>query len=82
MVPVPPLSTPAAEADLAVNAARDAQLGVVAFSSEGGLDSCRQLPSDIRKKRTKMFKLAEYLPPFPNATWTLARQAGVTNGVS
>ena len=25
-----------------------------------------------------MSKLAEYLPPFPNATWTLARQAGVT----
>jgi hypothetical protein len=23
-----------------------------------------------------MFKLAEYLPPFPNATWTLVRQAG------
>ncbi len=29
-----------------------------------------------------MFKLAEYLPPFPNATWTLARQAGVTHAVS
>jgi mannonate dehydratase len=28
------------------------------------------------------FKLAEYLPPFPNATWTLARQAGVTHAVS
>jgi hypothetical protein len=28
-----------------------------------------------------MFKLAEYLPPFPNATWTLARQAGVTHAV-
>jgi hypothetical protein len=28
-----------------------------------------------------IFKLAEYLPPFPNATWTLARQAGVTHGV-
>ena len=26
-----------------------------------------------------MFKLAKYLPPFPNATWTLARQAGVTS---
>ncbi|HET6345629.1 MAG TPA: mannonate dehydratase, partial [Myxococcota bacterium] len=29
-----------------------------------------------------MFKLAEYLPPFPNATWILARQAGVTHAVS
>lgn len=29
-----------------------------------------------------MFKLAEYLPPFPNATWTLARQSGVTHAVS
>ena len=29
-----------------------------------------------------MFKLAEYLPPFPNTTWTLARQAGVTHAVS
>jgi hypothetical protein len=29
-----------------------------------------------------MFKLAEYLPPFPNATLTLARQAGVTHAVS
>lgn len=29
-----------------------------------------------------MFKLAEYLPPLPNATWTLARQAGVTHAVS
>jgi hypothetical protein len=29
-----------------------------------------------------MFKLADYLPPFPNATWTLARQAGVTHAVS
>jgi hypothetical protein len=28
------------------------------------------------------FTLAEYLPPFPNATWTLARQAGVTLAVS
>jgi hypothetical protein len=28
------------------------------------------------------FKLAEYLPPFPNAMWTLARQAGVTHAVS
>src|SRR5215217_9054441 len=28
------------------------------------------------------FKLAEYLPPFPTATWTLARQAGVTHAVS
>lgn len=27
-------------------------------------------------------KLAEYLPSFPNATWTLARQAGVTHAVS
>ena len=27
-----------------------------------------------------MFKLAEYLPPFPNATWTLARQSEVTRG--
>jgi D-mannonate dehydratase len=30
----------------------------------------------------RMFNLAEYLPPFPNATWTLARQAGVTHAVS
>ena len=29
-----------------------------------------------------MIKLAEYLPPFPNLTWTLARQAGVTHAVS
>ena len=28
------------------------------------------------------FKLAEYLPPFPNPTWTLARQAGVTHAVA
>ncbi len=27
-------------------------------------------------------KLAEYLPPHPNLTWTLARQAGVTHAVS
>ncbi|MDP9362693.1 MAG: mannonate dehydratase [Chloroflexota bacterium] len=27
-------------------------------------------------------KLAEYLPPFPNTTWTLARQAGCTHAVS
>jgi hypothetical protein len=29
-----------------------------------------------------MFKLAEYLSPFPNATGTLERQAGVTHAVS
>ncbi len=29
-----------------------------------------------------MIKLAEYLPPFPNLTWTLARQSGVTHAVS
>ena len=29
-----------------------------------------------------MYKLAEYLPSFQNATWTLARQAGVTHAVS
>ncbi len=29
-----------------------------------------------------MIKLAEYLPPFPNLTWTLARQSGVTQAVS
>jgi hypothetical protein len=27
-----------------------------------------------------MFKLAEYLPPFPNSTWTLARQMGLACG--
>ncbi len=27
-------------------------------------------------------KLAEYLPPYPNTTWTLARQSGVTHAVS
>ena len=27
-------------------------------------------------------QLAEYLPPYPDATWTLARQAGVTHAVS
>jgi hypothetical protein len=34
------------------------------------------LPAEIGRKQTTMFKLAEYLPPFPNATWTVARQAG------
>jgi hypothetical protein len=29
-----------------------------------------------------MFKLAEYLLPFPNATWMLARQVEVTRGSS
>ena len=29
-----------------------------------------------------MFQLAEYLPPYPNTTWTLARQSGVTHAVS
>lgn len=29
-----------------------------------------------------MLKLAEYLPPFPNLTWTLALQAGVTHAVT
>ena len=38
-------------------------------------------PPAVRESRS-MFKLAEYLPPFPNATWTLARQAGVTHAVS
>ena len=28
------------------------------------------------------FQLAEYLPPHPDLTWTLARQAGVTHAVS
>lgn len=28
------------------------------------------------------FQLAEYLPPFPDVTWTLARQAGVTHAVA
>ena len=39
-------------------------------------------PSGVRDVRYSLFKLAEYLPPFPNATWTLARQAGVTHAVS
>ncbi len=27
-------------------------------------------------------KLAEYLPAYPNTTWTLAKQAGVTHAVA
>jgi hypothetical protein len=41
-----------------------------------------ETPSSVRETEISMFKLAEYLPPFPNVTWTLARQAGVTHAVS
>jgi hypothetical protein len=40
------------------------------------------MPSAVGEKYDAMFKLAEYLPSFPNATWRLARQAGVTYAVS
>jgi hypothetical protein len=57
-------------------------MSVVVIAAKRGLDGIRQLPTDSGRKRATMFKLAEYLPPFPNATWTLARQAGVTHAVS
>ena len=38
--------------------------------------------SAIGGLNTPMFKLAEYLPPFPNVTRTLARQASVAHAVS
>jgi hypothetical protein len=57
-------------------------LGAVVFSADSWLDGPLSSAACRRSHLNSVFKLAEYLPSFPNATWPLARQAGVTLGSS